>query len=326
MDWAKKNYDTVILGVFTAVFVFNAAFLYFESSGFISSLPTASENTTNKSKATPAETTAIEEAKVITEKPFLWNEKSPSNEESASNKERGNLFVSRLFILKGDKLIDPIEGQEQLHPPIANAWLIKFGLNYADANVKDQDADGDGFTNLEEYNAKSDPKNKVSTPPKFTKLRFLKFEQKPFMLVFKGNPDGEGKEFQINANNARTQFKKLNEKIDGAPYKIISYAPKKGEKNGVPLDLSELTVENTETQVTIVLVVKKETNDPTSFGEFFNVLTNEKFRLQKGEEFTIKPDVNTKLKLIDISSTEAKIQDVATGTTSTLSKSSSPAP
>jgi len=326
MDWAKKNYDTLILGVFTAVFVFNAAFLYFESSGFISSLPTASENTTNKSKATPAETTAIEEAKVITEKPFLWNEKSPSNEESASNKERGNLFVSRLFILKGDKLIDPIEGQEQLHPPIPNDWLIKFGLNYTDANVKDQDADGDGFTNLEEYNAKTDPKNKASTPPKHTKLRFIKFEQKPFMLVFKGNPDGEGQEFQINANNARTQFKKLKEKIDGAPYKIINYVKKDAEKNGVPVDVSELTVENTETQVSIVLVVKKETNDPTSFGEFFNVLTNEKFRLQKGEEFTIKPDVNTKLKLIDISSTEAKIQDVATGNNSTLSKSSSPAP
>ena len=320
MDWVKKNYDTVILGVCTALFILNAAFLYLESSGFIASLPVAIATPTAKSKATPAETTAIEEAKVITEKPFLWNEKSPSNE------ERGNLLVSRLFILKGDKLIDPIEGQEQLHPPITNAWLIKFGLNYADANVKDQDADGDGFTNLEEFKDKSDPKNKASTPPKFTKLRFIKFEQKPFMLVFKGNPDGDGKEFQINANNARTQFKKLNETIDGAPYKIIAYAPKKGEKNGVPIDLSELTVENTETQVTIVLVVKKETNDPTSFGEFFNVLTNEKFRLQKGEEFTIKPDVNTKLKLIDISSTEAKIQDVATGKTSTLSKSSSPAP
>ncbi|MCX6974840.1 MAG: hypothetical protein NTZ94_11195 [Verrucomicrobia bacterium] len=320
MDWAKKNYDTVVLGVCTALFVFNAAFVYFESSDFISSLPTASEITTNNSTATPAETTAINAAMGITEKPVLWNEKS------ASNEERGNLFVSRLFILKGDKLIDPIESQEQLHPPITNAWLIKFGLNYAAANVKDQDADGDGFTNLEEFNDKSDPKNKASTPPKFTKLRFIKFEQKPFMLVFKGNPDGDGKEFQINANNARTQFKKLKETIDGAPYKIIAYVKKDAEKNGVPVDVSELTVENTETQVSIVLVVKKETNDPTSFGEFFNVLNNEKFRLQKGEEFTIKPDVNTKLKLIDISSTEAKIQDVATGNTSTLSKSSSPAP
>ena len=320
MDWAKKNYDTVVLGVCTALFVFNAAFVYFESSGFISSLPTVSENTTNKSKATPAETTAIKAAMGITEKPVLWNEKL------ASNEERGNLFVSRLFILKGDKLIDPIESQENLHPPIPNDWLIKYGLNFADATIKDQDPDRDGFTNLEEWDAKTDPKDKASTPPKSTKLRFIKFEQKPFMLVFKGNPDGEGQEFQINANNARTQFKKLKETIDGAPYKIIAYVKKEAEKNGVPVDVSELTVENTETQVSIVLVVKKETNDPTSFGEFFNVLTNEKFRLQKGEVFTIKPDLNTKLKLIDISSTEAKIQDVATGKTSTLSKSSSPAP
>lgn len=319
MDWAKKNYDTLVLGVCMSLLVLNAAYLYFESSAFTDSLPTASTSTPNKSLATSPETQSIEEARSITEKPVFWNEKS------SSNNERGNLLVSRLYILKADKLIDPIEGQEQLHPPITNAWLIKFGLNYADVNVKDQDPDGDGFTNLEEYKDKSDPTDKVSTPPKFTKLRFDKFEQKPFMLVFKGNPDGEGKEFQINANNARTQFKRINETIDGAPYKIIAYAKKESEKNGVPIDVSELTVENTETQVSIVLVVKKETNDPTSFGEFFNVLTNEKFRLQKGEEFTLKPDVNTKFKLIDISPTEAKIQDVATGTTSTLSKSSSSA-
>ena len=320
MDWAKKNYDTVVLGVCTALFVFNAAFVYFESSDFISSLPTASEITTNNSTATPAETTAINAAMGITEKPVLWNEKS------ASNEERGNLFVSRLFILKGDKLIDPIESQENLHPPIPNDWLIKYGLNFADATIKDQDPDRDGFTNLEEWDAKTDPKDKDSTPPKFKKLQFVKFEQKPFMLVFKGNPDGEGQEFQINANNARTQFKKLNEKIDGAPYKIESYKKIEGEKNGVPVDLSELTVVNTETDIKIVLVVKKETNDPTSFGEFFNILANEKFRLQKGAEFTMKPDVNTKLKLIDISSTEAKIQDIATGITHPLPKSSSPAP
>jgi len=323
MDWAKKNYDTLILAACTALLAINAVYFYFQSEGFIFSLPTATTVKLSESKATAEETKLLERAQFMIEHPVLWNEKSSVE---TKPEERGNLFVSRLFILKGDKLIDPIEGQEQLHPPIPNDWLIKFGLNYTDANVKDQDADGDGFTNLEEYNAKTDPKNKASTPPKHTKLRFIKFEQKPFMLVFKGNPDGEGQEFQINANNARTQFKKLKEKIDGAPYKIINYVKKDAEKNGVPVDVSELTVENTETQVSIVLVVKKETNDPTSFGEFFNVLTNEKFRLQKGEEFTIKPDVNTKLKLIDISSTEAKIQDVATGNNSTLSKSSSPAP
>ena len=185
MDWAKKNYDTLVLGVCSALLVLNAAYLYFESSSFTDSLPTVSSATPSKSLAPPPETKSLDEARSLTKTPVFWN----------SNTERGNLLVSRLYILKGDKLIDPIEGKEQLHPPITNAWLIKFGLNYADVNVKDQDADGDGFTNLEEYNGKSDPTDKASTPPKFTKLRFDKFEQKPFMLVFKGNPDGEGKEF-----------------------------------------------------------------------------------------------------------------------------------
>ena len=323
MDWAKKNYDSLILAACTALLAINAAYFYFQSEGFLFSLPTSTAVKPSESKATAEETESLAHARSMIEKPVLWNEKSLLNNEQ---KDRGNLFVSRLYILKDGNLIDPIEGEQQLHPPITNAWLIKFGLNFADATIKDQDPDRDGFTNLEEWDAKKDPKDKASTPPKFKKLQFVKFEQKPFMLVFKGNPDGEGVEFQINANNARTQFKKLNEKIDGAPYKIESYKKIEGEKNGVPVDLSELTVVNTETDVKIVLVVKKETNDPTSFGEFFNILANEKFRLQKGAEFTMKPDVNTKLKLIDISSTEAKIQDIATGTTLTLPKSSSPAP
>ena len=169
MDWAKKNYDSLILAACTALLAFAAAHFYFQSEGFLSSIPTATTVKPSLSIATAEETESLARARLMIEKPVLWNEKSLVDHDQ---KERGNLFVSRLYILKDGNLIDPIEGQQQLHPPITNAWLIKFGLNFADATIKDQDPDQDGFTNLEEFNAQSDAKAKASHPPKINKLRF----------------------------------------------------------------------------------------------------------------------------------------------------------
>ena len=43
-------------------------------------------------------------------------------------------------------------------------WEVKMGLNPRDPADAELDADGDGFTNLEEFQAKTDPKSKLSHP------------------------------------------------------------------------------------------------------------------------------------------------------------------
>jgi hypothetical protein len=91
-------------------------------------------------------------------------------------------------------------------------------------------------------------------------------------------------------------------------------------------DLSEVNLTNALTGETITLVKGIPTPDPNSIGEFYDSINNETLRCKKGAEITMKSNVNTKLKLIDISSTEAKMQDVATGMIYPLPKSSSPAP
>jgi hypothetical protein len=128
------------------------------------------------------------------------------------------------------------------------------------------------------------------------------------------------REFQINfispEKNVPSQYLKLGNQIEGAPYRILKYEAKPGP-NGVNAsgDLSELTVQNTETGELITLIYNREANDPTSFGTFRNLLEpgDADFTLKKGEEFTIKPDTTRKLKLVDITSANAEIRDVSTG-------------
>ncbi len=315
MNWVKQKYDIVILAVATLLLVSNASWIVMnrmEQSDVQASL------TVPKDNAIPSlSLDAIQKATALADSPAKWKSNADL---PVGTPERGSLLVSRRYLLKDGKLIDPVaEGSDQLHPPITNDWLIANGLDYIDMNIKEKDADGDGFSNLEEFEKKTNPNDPKDAPASFNKLKLVGFKPVPFRLEFKGDPSGDGKEFQINLKDlkgsARSQYRKIGDQIEGGPYKILKYEFKESTQRNLTLNVSELTVQNTETGDSIVLVYNKETNDPTSYGTFRNLLApgDKDFTLKKGEEFTTKPDITRKLKLIDITSTKAQIRDISTG-------------
>lgn len=316
MNWVKQKYDILILAIATLLLVSNSAWIVMsrmEPEAVQAGLTAPKDNA-----IPPVNLEAIRQASALADSPSKW--KAPT-ELPEGSPERGSLLVSRRYLLKDGKLIDPLAGgSEQLHPPVTNEWLLANGLDYTDMNIKEKDSDGDGFNNLEEFEKKTNPNDPKDAPASLNKLKLVNFKPVPFRLEFKGDPSGEGKEFQINLKDlkgsARSQYRKIGEQIQGAPYKILKYEFKEGpNERNVTVNLSELTVQNTETGDSIVLVFNKEANDPTSFGTFRNLLTpgDADFTLKKGEEFTIKPDVTRKLKLVDITPTKAQIRDVSTG-------------
>ncbi len=316
MDWIKKHYDLAILAAVTLVLVANAALIFATAQSEDASMaipaPAADKNALPEFQAAN-----LDSAKSAATNPTLWQftDRDPN---------RASLLVSRTYLLKDGKLFDPIEGGENLHDPITNEWLIEHGLDYTAKDIKTRDSDNDGFTNLEEFLAGKSPVDPASKPAGYNKLKLVDFKSIPFRIVFKGDPSGKGTEFQLNflelQGAARTQYKKLNDPIEGAPYKIASYKENKfTDDRGIPVDRSELTLENIENGNSIVLVKDKQTDDPQSEGTFLNQITKETFVQKKGDTFVLKPD-QIEFKIIDITPGSAQIQDTTTGQTYRISK------
>ena len=302
MDWIKKHYERALLGAFALVLIAGSGLLSWQALSFPKNFSERNSNKKPDNTIAAPPISSVDAAVLLASNPRSW---SP---------HEGSLFVSRPYVLKDDIIVDPLEDGAPLHPPITNAWLVKYNLDYGDPNVANEDPDKDGFTNLEEFRAGTDPTNEKSVPPYPTKLRLTKFDPVPFRLKF-GGDSGDGETFIINAKDvkARTQFLKLGDTIEGAPYKVLAYEKKTSSKNDMEVNVSELTIQNTETGRKILLVYDKEADDPTSYGEFLYLLDSSKHRWKKDDEFTLAPENSRKYKLIDISAQESQIQDIESG-------------
>lgn len=305
MDWLKQHFDRVILAVIGLLVLVFAGLIISNILSF-GELFEAQKNTrppNNEIPPLPTEQLAkrIESLK----KPSQWDVHS----------EAGSLFVSEPYISVDGGPPENIfrEGSQPVFPPIDNKWIVEHGLNFSSPTLLNDDPDGDKFTNLEEFLAKTDPNNPASQPGYVSKLRLQEWVKTPFRLKFSGSPDN-GTTFTINTLDLSkpTQFLKIGEMVEGSPYKVLSYEEKSVSEGELKKNISELTVENTEDGQKVVLVYDTVVNSPTEYAQFKYLWDGSEPRVKKLDTFSLEPEKDTKYKLIDISDTEAVIENVET--------------
>jgi len=242
--------------------------------------------------------------------------------ESLWEEHNRSLFVSRVYLLRDGELVDIVDSEMELIPGIPNAWLLQHDLDYTDAEIAKKDADGDGFTNFEEFSAGTSPRNAESRPPLWTKLRVKSFEKIPFRLKFMGAPSlrpgeafGNDTEFSINTldHTSPTQFLKVGDKIAGTELQITKAEAKSATNQvGATVDVSELTLKDLSTGDTIILVNEKEVDSPYSYAILVNTISNEEVRVEKGKTFKLGPEAIS-YKLIDVDADGAVITSSESG-------------
>jgi hypothetical protein len=309
MDWIKKNPEKFSLLLLSVALLGAAAFLVFTGMKFLASFDPLKVPPVESTKLPPLYTKSLEDAQASLEKPQTW---------AYDPEHLGSLFISKPYVVLDNNTPfgDFKEPQGAMfYRPVPNDWITKYHLDLMDANVINEDPDSDGFSNKEEFLAGTDPTDKNSHPPYTDKLCLEKFISVPFRLIFNGRPDEHT--FQIDTVDIQqpTQILQMGETIDKTKYKIVKFEEKHkpDPDSGGDKDISELTVENSDTGKKVVLVLGQTVNDPDSYARFRYFWKGSKpFPVKKDASFTIDPETDVTYKLIDINENGATIVNLKT--------------
>lgn len=313
MDWIKKHYDGVALVVAALLGTGLALFTILQALQIEQAFEGRNSAKPKDNQVAEADTAPLQSAGELLDGATHWGG------------HEGSLFVSRIYIESAEgNLIDIMEDETPLHPPVPNDWLVKFDLDYTRSDILSTDPDGDGFTVLEEYRASTDPSDPGSVPPYWTKLRLQEYERIPFKVKFSGTPDG-GTTFTINFidNPAEpTRFLKIGDAVNiaGVPYTLTKYEPKTTIDEGLSRDVSELHIEHEPSGETIVLVNDKVVDSPTSFAIFTNLLDGEVKRIKKGDSFSMAQEPEVEYRVDEITQQEATVTNLKSGEAITIPK------
>ncbi len=302
MDWIKTHYDRVAV-IAAAVFLFLCATSIWRSAAQFGENFASLQATARPKPATPpAMAVALDDAAKNLKQSPQWTFSG-----------RSGLFVPEKHFVDAQGQLATLKSTE-VHPPVPNEWLEQFGLPIQDANVLEQDPDGDGFDNVTEWRGHSDPNDKKSHPDYVVALKLKSVRNESFRLLFSAwNPETETAQIETIDFKEPTQFLKVGDTIGGTRFKIVKFTEKHqpNPATGGDEDVSELLLEHVNTQDQLTLVKEKVATSPEPVATFVYTWPagqpHREIQVRKEQEFSLKPNEQIKYKLVEAQPTKAVI-------------------
>lgn len=195
MQKSQGSYEKIILTIAALLAIGVAGYLIMLSRGFEESL-VVEEGVARKELNLP-NTPAMQEAIEMVQKANTWASPVRNGKPVPLNK-------SVLLVMKNNELFDLTLPEPQFRPPMTNVFVMgnkdatppEEPLPHVfSPNVGELDADDDGFSNLEEFEGKTNPRDAQSHPPITNKLFLTKRISHDYIV--KLGSGGDGTTFQV---------------------------------------------------------------------------------------------------------------------------------
>ncbi|MEO8438945.1 MAG: Amuc_1099 family pilus-like system protein [Spartobacteria bacterium] len=299
MDWLRENYDRAAVLAAALFLGLCAIFIYLSASAFSEKFAGLQNVPPPNNKIPAGKAPEIVGAMQKLQTPAQW-----------TSGGRSGLFVPEKHFMGPDGQPATLQST-LLHPPVPNEWLEEFGLAITETDVLSQDADGDGFTNLDEWEGQTDPTDEKSHPPYTFKLKLRSFAQEAFPLIFSSSVSDSYAINNIDPSKP-TQFLSVSQLVAGTKFKLTGYVEKfETDKYGTKIDASELTLEQVDTHDQVTLIKEKRATSPESVANFLYTWSGaeQTFSVKKDQVFTLKPIDDITYKLLDVQPDKAIIID-----------------
>jgi len=186
-SWISKNYEKVVLGGAVAAALGLAYFGW-------SHLSKVDEEFVINLRGGGNNNTAVRDADLV-DKAGASLKLNRKWEQAIVDERPVDLFVGvPLFVSSAapDTTVDLVKKDSQpVHPPIDNIWWLQNRLDPGFGDSPSRDPDGDGFSNLEEFTAKTDPNNAKDFPSLIEKLMYVKDESLGWVILPSYGSDGK---------------------------------------------------------------------------------------------------------------------------------------
>ncbi len=172
MSWFSENYEKAALGGAVAV-ALGLAYMGWAKFGSVEEDFTKSPSGPGNNNTAVRNADLIPQALASLKRDRVWAQ-------GLDGDRPVDLFTGiPLFVSSSapDKPIDMLDkNTPPIHPPIPNIWWINNRIDPGFADSPARDPDQDGFSNTEEFSAKTDPNDAKKVPSLIAKLMYVKDE------------------------------------------------------------------------------------------------------------------------------------------------------
>ena len=240
-SWMAQTYDKIILVVVLIVMLASALFLVMQiQQGRQALLEAQWENPGIMKKAVQAADIGAYEASLTAlQSPFQSSQRTARTMVSdlrvtcvSCGKPIPYAAVKCPFCgAEQPKVIDP-DKVDSDGDGMPDVYEKAKNLNQSSPEDALQDLDQDGFSNIEEFLAGTNPGEAADSPPPAAKLRLIRVVSNPFKLRFQGVQKlADGNRYQLNLRTLeQTFFVRLGDEIQGI--RVLEYIPKKRQCHG----------------------------------------------------------------------------------------------
>lgn len=208
-----------------------------------------------------------------------------------------------------------------VRPPIDNAWLYKHELDITRDDIAQIDTDGDGYTNLEEFEGKSNPRSRSSMPEWYTKMRYKECLKDPLSLKFTIYDDlsGELQIQRVEPAPKRTDFVKVGQVLQrAAPRFKLVRLDRREKTTGGSSSLAPVAIlqDLQDTAAPPLEIMLGETvQRPKLTALLVDGLSGKEFKVVQGQEFEIPKVPGMKILVTSVTEETVGLSFISPGKT-----------
>lgn len=192
------------------------------------------------------------------------------------------------------------------------AWFKKHNLDLTDPAMLDGDADGDGVSNRDEFMADTNPRDPESRPGIHKQMRLKQYTEVRLPVVLE-EVNGDTARIRRLDGEERVESVKEGQTVKGLQWKVTGMEGKRDvDKNGDPVDLSSLTLLDTQTNERTVLKKNLPTRTNDSFAELTSDDETKSLKVKQGDTFHWPDESGPEFRVIDLRPDQIVVQEIAT--------------